>query len=396
MIELQGKHNTAKVFTDNIEQEAISQIINLLNQEFVSGSKIRIMPDTHAGAGCTIGTTMTITDKVVPNLVGVDIGCGMETVILSDKNIELQRLDKIIHEYVPAGFAIRGKVHQYMGELNLAELRCADHVNLNRAALSMGTLGGGNHFIELDRAENGRYYLVVHSGSRNLGKQVAEYYQKAAAKMLEKRRNDNSGLITELKAAGREAEIEAELSKRDYLKINKNLAYTDGQLFDDYMNDMEITQRYALLNRRAIVREIVKQMKFKAEDSFTTIHNYIETDTMILRKGAVSAKAGERILIPINMRDGSLICVGRGNPDWNFSAPHGAGRLMSRSAAKASITLSQFKESMKGIYSSTVVKSTIDEAPAAYKPMEEIIANIADTADVAEIIKPVYNFKAAE
>lgn len=374
MIELQGKYNTAKVFTDNIEQEAISQIINLLNQEFVQGSQIRIMPDTHAGAGCTIGTTMTITDKVVPNLVGLDIGCGMETVILRDTHVELQQLDKVIHEHIPAGFSIRRKPHMFMEEVNLNELRCSNQVNLNRAELSLGTLGGGNHFIELDKDDDGRLWLVVHSGSRNLGKQVAEYYQKAAAKNLEKKR----------------------------IKVDKNLAFAEGQLFDDYIHDMAITQRYAELNRKAIVREIVKQMKFKVEDSFTTIHNYIETspsqglDARILRKGAISAKAGERVLIPINMRDGSLICIGRGNPDWNYSAPHGAGRRMSRSAAKGSITLSQFKESMEGIYSSTLNKSTIDEAPFAYKPMDEITANIADTAEIIQIIKPLYNFKAAE
>ena len=396
MIELKGKCNTAKVFTDSIEQEAVSQIINLLNQEFVSGSKIRIMPDTHAGAGCTIGTTMTITDKVVPNLVGVDIGCGMETVLLADKHVELQRLDKIIHEFIPAGFNIRSKPHPLLAEVNLADLRCANQVNRNRADLSLGTLGGGNHFIELDKDEEGLLYLVVHSGSRNLGKQVADYYQRAAAKDLEKRRNDVSKLIAELKSQGREADIQTELCKREYLKVDKTLAFAEGQLFEDYIHDMEITQQYALLNRRAIVREIVKQMKFKVTDSFTTIHNYIETETMILRKGAISAKEGERVLIPINMRDGSLVCVGKGNPDWNESAPHGAGRLMSRSAAKQSITLSQFKESMEGIFSSTVNQSTLDEAPFAYKSMDEIITNIAETAEVIRIIKPVYNFKAAE
>ena len=396
MIELRGKYNTAEVFTDNIEQQAVAQIINLLNQEFVRGSKIRVMPDTHAGAGCTIGTTMTITDKAVPNLVGVDIGFGMETALLHDTRVELRQLDRVIHEHIPAGFATRDKPHPLMAEIDLTELRCADHVNLSRAELSMGTLGGGNHFIELDRDDDGRLYLVVHSGSRNLGKQVAEYYQKAAVKDLEKRRNDGSKLIAELKAQGREVEIEAALRGREFLKVDRTLAFAEGQLFDDYVHDMAITQRYALLNRRAMVKEIVKQMKFKVEDSFTTIHNYIETETMILRKGAISAKAGERVLIPINMRDGSLVCVGKGNPDWNYSAPHGAGRLMSRSAAKESITLTQFRESMEGIYSSTVNKSTIDESPFAYKPMGEIIANIADTIDIVKTIKPVYNFKAAE
>jgi RNA-splicing ligase RtcB len=396
MIELQGKYNTAKVFTDNIEQEAVSQIINLLNQGFVSGSQIRIMPDTHAGAGCTIGTTMTITDKIVPNLVGVDIGCGMETVLLVDSRVELQQLDRVIHENIPSGFSTRTKPHPFIEEVNLAELRCANHVNLNRAELSMGTLGGGNHFIELGKDDDGRLWLVVHSGSRNLGKQVAEYYQIAAYKDLEKKRNDRSMLISRLTQEGRQTEIEAELQKQKHIKVDKSLAFTEGRLFDDYIHDMVITQRYAELNRKAIVREIVKQMKFKVEDSFTTVHNYIEIETMILRKGAISSKAGEWILIPINMRDGSLVCIGKGNPDWNYSAPHGAGRLMSRSAAKGSITLSQFKASMEGIYSSTVNKSTIDEAPFAYKPMDEIVNNITDTAEIVKTIKPVYNFKAAE
>jgi len=396
MIELQGKYNTAKVFTDNFDQETVAQIINLLNQEFVKDSQIRIMPDTHAGAGCVIGTTMTITNTVVPNLVGVDIGCGMETVVLKDKHVELQKLDKIIHEYIPAGFSIRGKAHPYMDEINLSELRCVSHVNLNRAELSLGTLGGGNHFIELDEDDDGKLYLVVHSGSRNLGKQVAEYYQKAAAEDLERCRNARSALISLYKIEKNEFEIRATQKKLNYVKVDKNLAFADGTLFDDYIHDMEITQHYAMLNRKAIVKEIVKQMKLKVEDNFTTVHNYIETDTMILRKGAISAKAGERVLIPINMRDGSLICVGKGNPDWNFSAPHGAGRLMSRSAAKESITLSQFEKSMEGIYSSTVSKSTIDESPFAYKPMDEIVANITDTVEIVKTIKPLYNFKAAE
>ncbi|WP_101696383.1 RtcB family protein [Clostridium minihomine] len=396
MIELQGKYNTAKVFTDTVENEAILQIINLLNQEFVSGSKIRIMPDTHAGAGCTIGTTMTIADKVVPNLVGVDIGCGMETVLLEDTHVELQKLDKVIHFYVPAGFSIREKAHPYLHDIDLAALRCVDNVNLNRAKLSLGTLGGGNHFIELDHDDDGRLYLVVHSGSRNLGKQVAEHYQRAAARDLNDKAKEMNKLIADFKRQGRETEIQTELKKLGVRKVDKNLAFCEGQLFDDYLHDMAIVQRYAELNRRAIVQEIVKQMKFKISDSFTTIHNYIDLDAMILRKGAISAKAGERVLIPMNMRDGSLICVGKGNPDWNCSAPHGAGRLMSRSVAKASITLTQFKQSMQGVYSSTVNKSTIDEAPFAYKPMEEIVANIGDTVEIINTIKPLYNFKAAE
>lgn len=396
MIELQGKYNTAKVFTDNVESEAIAQIINLLNQEFVLGSKIRIMPDTHAGAGCTIGTTMTIDDKVVPNLVGVDIGCGMETAVLIDTRVELQRLDRVIHEHIPAGFSIREQKHPFLSEIDLRKLRCIKSVNLSRAELSLGTLGGGNHFIELNRDEDGRLYLVVHSGSRYLGKQVAEYYQNAAANSLNDRGKKINALIADLKSQGRVADIESEIKKVGKHKVDKSLAYCEGTLFDDYLHDMSIVQEYARLNRLAIVREIVKHMKLKLTSSFTTIHNYIDLDTKILRKGAISAQKGEQVLIPLNMRDGSLICVGKGNPDWNCSAPHGAGRLMSRSAAKASITLTQFERSMEGIYTTTVNKSTIDESPMAYKPMEEIILNIADTAEIINIIKPLYNFKAAD
>ncbi|MDR1560319.1 MAG: RtcB family protein [Clostridiales bacterium] len=396
MIELQGKYNTAKVFTDSAEREAISQIINLLNQEFVSGSKIRIMPDTHAGAGCTIGTTMTVTDKAVPNLVGVDIGCGMETTILSDKRVELQKLDKAIRKLIPAGFDTRETAHIFADEIDLSGLRCAKHVNMERALLSVGTLGGGNHFIEMDKDDDGRLYLVVHSGSRYLGKQIAEYYQNAAAK--ESRRNDENvkSLIAGLKQQGREKEIQDELKKLGACHVDRNLAFAEGALFEDYLHDMAIARRYAELNRLAITREIVREMKFKVAERFTTTHNYIDPDSMILRKGAISAKEGERVLIPINMRDGSLICVGKGNPDWNYSAPHGAGRLTSRSKAKASFTLTQFEKAMEGIYSSTVNRSTLDEAPFAYKPMEEIVANIGDTAEIIETIKPIYNFKAAE
>ena len=379
MLEMRGKYNTAKVFTDTAELETIAQVAHLLDQEFVAGSKIRIMPDAHAGAGCTIGTTMTITDKVVPNLVGVDIGCGMEAVALGDARVELAKLDKAIHRLIPSGFDTRSSPHMYLGEAGIQKLRCAKHVGIARAELSIGTLGGGNHFIELGAGGGGRLYLVVHTGSRNLGKQVAEHYQNAAAARM-----------------ARSGGAQGAGKKTGKGKVDRALAYCEGGLFDDYIHDMGIVQRYADWNRRAIVREIVKEMGFKVLDQFTTVHNYIDLGQMILRKGAISARRGERMLIPMNMRDGSLVCVGKGNPDWNFSAPHGAGRLMSRTAAKASITLTQFERSMEGIYSSTVNKSTIDEAPFAYKPMGEIIANIADTAEVVETIKPLYNFKAAE
>jgi len=368
---LQGKYNTAIVYTENIEPEATRQIIQLCNEAFTEGSQIRIMPDAHSGAGCTIGTTMTITDKIVPNLVGVDIGCGMETVKLKVDNIDLEKLDRVIHAYIPAGFDIRKTPHKYVKEIHLDELKCLRHINQDRAVLSIGTLGGGNHFIEVDRDEDGKLYLVVHSGSRNLGKQAAEYYQNLAYK---------------------------ELKEKKRTQITKALAYVSGESFDHYLHDMRIIQRYADLNRKAIISEILRYMGLEREieEQFTTIHNYIDTEMNILRKGAVRALHGEKLLIPINMRDGSLICVGKGNPDWNYSAPHGAGRLMSRSKAKEMLKLDDFIKSMEGIFSTTVNRSTIDEAPMAYKPMEEIMANIKDTVDVVKVIKPIYNFKAAE
>jgi len=400
MTELKGIHNTATVFTHNIEQSAVAQITHLLDQEFVVGSKIRIMPDVHAGMGCPIGTTMTISNKIVPNLVGVDIGCGMETAVLSGKHIELSQLDKAIHQHIPAGFSIRDDMHHMAEEIDLSCLRCAKHVDLKRAYHSVGTLGGGNHFIELGKDEGGVLHLVVHSGSRNLGKQVAEHYQNAAANLVagsaKAARKQADATIAELRAQGRDTEIEAVLKQIPAKKVDRVLAHLEGPLFDDYLHDMAIVQRYAVLNRMAIIKELKKRLKLKIAEQFTTTHNYVDLETMILRKGAISAKKGERVLIPMNMRDGSLICIGKGNEEWNSSAPHGAGRLMSRTAAKQSFTLNQFKKSMSGIYSSTVNDSTLDEAPFAYKPMEEIIANMGDTVEIIKTITPVYNFKAAE
>ncbi len=396
MIEIKGKFNTAKVFTDNIEDKAAEQIMELCNQEFVRDSVIRIMPDTHAGAGCTIGTTMTITDKIVPNLVGVDIGCGMETIKLKDQSVDLEKLDKVIHEYIPSGFDIRKKPHEYSNELELNDLACKNHVDLNRARLSIGTLGGGNHFIELNKDKNGDIYLVVHSGSRHLGKQVAQHYQELGYKELVKKSEVISDIVNKLKKDGRQQEIQKEIEKIKKTYISKHLAYVHGKSYDDYLSDMKIVQRFAVLNRKAIVDEIVKRMGFQILEQFTTIHNYIDLDNMILRKGAISAQNGEKVLIPINMRDGSLVCIGKGNKDWNYSAPHGAGRLMSRSKAKEVISLEDFQKSMEGIYSTTVNSSTLDECAFAYKPMDEIIENIRDTVDIVDIIKPIYNFKAAE
>jgi len=396
MIELKGKFNYAVVYTDNIEQEAIDQIIELCNQEFVKDSTIRIMPDAHAGAGCTIGTTMTIKDKVVPNLVGVDIGCGMETVKLKHKHIDLEKLDKTIYQYIPAGFDIRNKEHPFVDKINFDGLAAKNYVDLKRARLSVGTLGGGNHFIEVDRDEEGSLYLVIHSGSRHLGKQIAEHYQEKAYKALMNVEHLKQEVINTLKAEGREKDIRTELKKLNVPKVNKALAYVQGENFEQYINDMKIVQRYAALNRKAILLEIAKHMDFEIEEQFTTIHNYIDIDNMILRKGAISAQKGEKVLIPINMRDGSLICAGKGNVEWNFSAPHGAGRIMSRSKAKKTFTLKEYEESMAGIYTTSVNRSTLDEAPMVYKPMEEIMENIRDTVDIVKILKPIYNYKAAE
>lgn len=400
MIELRGKYGTAKVFTDLVDGESIAQVTNLLNQEFVSGSRIRMMPDIHAGAGCTIGTTMEIYDKCCPNLVGVDIGCGMEVFALrSDVTLDLEKLDRVIRERVPSGFNKRSSEHYYVKYTQLNELVCRDHVNLENARLSLGSLGGGNHFIEVDQADDGELFLVIHSGSRHLGLEVAKHYQNLAVDQLCGRDDDSAAkMIAELKAQGRQAEISDELKKlkSSTPKIPKELAYLTGQPLQDYLHDMKIVQEYAQLNRIAIGDEILRGMDEIFSYSFTTIHNYIDTDSMILRKGAVSAKKGERLLIPINMRDGSLICVGKGNPDWNYSAPHGAGRLMSRAKAKDSFTVEEFARSMDGIYTTSVGRGTLDECPMAYKPMESILENIGDTVEVEKIIRPIYNFKASE
>ena len=400
MIEIQGKYNSAKIFTEVVDDASLAQVKLLCDQSFTAGSRIRLMPDIHAGAGCTIGTTMTITDRVVPNLVGVDIGCGMETVRLRETRLELQKLDKLIQAQIPSGFDIRATPHPYLEQIDLSSLCCARHVDLRRAERSIGTLGGGNHFIEVDRDEEGALYLVVHSGSRHLGVEVAKYYQEAGYKALSSPdKADVDALIARLKEEGREQDIQQELSRLKAsasTDIPRALAYVSGELFTQYIHDMKLVQQFAALNRQAMVREIVRGMKLHIEEQFTTIHNYIDTDQMILRKGAVSAAAGERLLIPINMRDGSLLCRGKGNPDWNFSAPHGAGRLMSRAQARQSFTVSAFKKEMADVYTTTVGKATLDECPMAYKDMKDILDNIGPTAEVEKIIRPIYNFKAGE
>lgn len=399
---VKGTYNEAKVFTEVVEETALAQIKMLCDQEFSSGSRIRIMPDVHAGAGCTIGTTMTIRDKAVPNLVGVDIGCGMETVRIRDSHIELEKLDKLLYEKIPSGFNIRKEPHPYNGQIDLNELRCraAGKINLDRAVRSLGTLGGGNHFIEVDRDTEGNLYLVVHSGSRHLGLEVAHFYQNEAYKALNgSSPADVNALIKEYKETGREKEIQKALKAlkaQVTTEVPKALAYCEGELLKDYIHDMTLVQHFAMLNRKAMMDEMIRRMKLKVEEQFTTIHNYIDTEHMILRKGAVSAQAGEKLLIPINMRDGSLICIGKGNEDWNCSAPHGAGRLMSRTQAKKSYTVSEFRKEMEGIYTTSVNSETLDECPMAYKGMQDIVDNIGDTAGILAVIKPVYNFKAGE
>ncbi|MCL2721006.1 MAG: RtcB family protein [Treponema sp.] len=412
MLEVTGKYATAKVYTDSVDELSREQIELLCNQEFAADSRIRLMPDVHAGAGCTIGTTITIKDKIVPNLVGVDIGCGMETLIIpaNDKvsvDFDPVRLDKLIHAEIPSGMNVRDTPHEYIEQVQLNEIRCPSF-KLDRARRSIGTLGGGNHFIEVNRDDENNLYIVVHSGSRHLGKEIAEYYQEEAWNQLNKKTKiDISEYIDRYIAEGCEKEVQAMINairKQEITDIPKDLAYVSGKLFDDYINDMKITQHFALINRKAMLDVIKKGMNIPDSSSskddiyeqFSTIHNYIDTDEMILRKGAVSAKLSEKLIIPINMRDGSLICEGLGNPDWNYSAPHGAGRIMSRNKAFATLSMEDYKKAMEGIYSTSVNKKTLDESPFAYKNKDEIVANIAPTAKILKMIKPVYNFKAAE
>lgn len=376
MITIQGQYNTAICYTNELEGAAREQIQAVCDRPEFAGCKIRIMPDVHAGKGCTIGTTMTIRDKIVPGMVGVDIGCGMETVELAEREIDYAKLDALIREKIPYGREIRDIPHSLNSEIDLTQLRCADQVNLDRAVRSIGSLGGGNHFIEVDQAGDGRLFLVVHSGSRHLGTEVADYYQNEGRRALwGGAKHQIQETIAKLKAEGRLQEIQktiTALKKEHELDIPKDLAYVEGKLFDDYIHDMKLTQQFAVLNRKAMV------------------------DAMILRKGSVSAKKGEKLLIPINMRDGSLICIGTGNEEWNCSAPHGAGRLMSRRAALNTLSMEEFQNEMKGIYTTCVVPDTLDESPMAYKSIEEIVSQIGPTAIIVERIRPVYNFKASD
>lgn len=400
MLKIEGKMNTAICFAKTIEDEAVEQIRRMCDYPLTEGSQIRIMPDVHAGKGCTIGTTMTVTDKVCPNIVGVDIGCGMYTVKLADKELDFARIDEAAH-FIPSGKNVwAGRVEHF----DLMELRCYRGLrDTRRLERALGTLGGGNHFIEVEVSKDGTYYLVIHSGSRNLGKQVAEYYQQLAVDLhmgKEEYFKQRDALIAEYKAQGRRKEIQGVLKemKRNFeaqpMDAPEDLCWLYGSFLEDYLHDVEICQRFARRNREKMAEILLERTGMTAVEAFHTIHNYIDTEEMILRKGAIAAHAGEKVLIPINMRDGSVIAAGRGNPDWNYSAPHGAGRLMSRSKAKETLSLADYKETMKGIYTTSVNEWTLDEAPMAYKSIEDIIDVIADSVDIIDIMKPVYNFKA--
>lgn len=394
MLELKGKYATAVCYTDYIEASAQTQLVTLCNQSFTENAHIRIMPDVHAGTGCCIGTTMLITDKVVPNLVGVDLGCGVLAVKLVERKIDYAKLDECIHNYVPSGGDIFSSERENASYVDLVKASVA---NISRAKCSLGTLGGGNHFIEVDRDDEGSLWLVIHTGSRHLGLEIANYYQKQAIEHV--RSDATADFITTMKELGREKEISSELPKfkAQFSGIPENLMYCEGQLMQDYLYDVNIAQQFASENRKAIAKAILDNMGLhEAFGGFSSVHNYINTDThpMILRKGSVAAEKGQKLIIPINMAEGSLICIGKGNSEWNYSAPHGAGRRYSRSAARANLSMEEYQQRMRGIYSTSVCTSTIDESPMAYKGLSEIKSNIKDTVEVVARLKPEYNFKA--
>lgn len=399
MFEIKGTRNTAICFAQSVEDDAIEQIRRMCDYEFTDGSKIRIMPDVHFGKGCTIGTTMTITDKVVPNIVGVDIGCGMYTVKLKESNIDFEQFDKAAHS-IPHGRDVwDGRKEKF----NLQQLKCyRDLKNMKRLERSLATLGGGNHFIEIDESSDGTKYLIIHSGSRNIGKQVAEIYQKLAVdlnKGIESYLKKRQEIIDTYKAQGRRKEINAVLKQlhweRKALTIPEDLCYLYGEYLEDYLYDVEICQKFAKRNREKIAEILLDLTGMNSAESFHTIHNYIDTSEMILRKGAISAHAGELLLIPINMRDGCILATGKGNPDWNYSAPHGAGRIMSRNDAFQKLDMMEYRKSMEGIYSTSVNERTLDESPMAYKSIAEIIDCVKESVDIIDILKPIYNFKSS-
>jgi len=405
-MKIKGKYATAKVFAKTIDDKAIEQIKLLCNQEFAKGSKIRIMPDVHAGKGCTIGFTANIGNKVIPNIVGVDIGCGMLCVNLGKVDIDFEKFDNIVKNCIPCGFDVHKNKIKDFNEIE--KMNCYSKLNdKERIVCSLGTLGGGNHFIELDKDDNNCVYLVIHTGSRNLGKQVAEYYQTMAYETLhnnaEELKVKQENLIEEYKKQGKQSQIELAIKelKEQFaykeIKIPKELCYLTGLQRQLYLEDMAICQKYATLNRELIADIILKKYFNKHLYEymyFETIHNYIDLKNNIIRKGAISSQKGELILIPINMRDGSLICEGKGNEDWNCSAPHGAGRVLSRIQAIETLSLDEYEKSMNGIFSSCINNFTIDEAPMVYKNIDEIVGAITPTAEIKKIIKPIYNFKA--
>lgn len=394
-----------KIFADLVETEAVAQINKLIEQDAFKDCKIRVMPDVHTGVGCVIGFTADLGEKVIPNIVGVDIGCGMLTVDLGKQDIDLGKIDNIIRNNIPYGKNVHeGRLVKFD---KLKELHCyRDLKDTKRIEKSVGTLGGGNHFIEIDVDDNGNKYLIIHSGSRNLGNQVALYYQNLAIDLISGKDElfaKQKELIEEYKSSGRKKEIQSAIKEMNKefqskeLNIPKELCYLEGEYREKYLHDMKICQEYASLNRRHMASLILDNYtNLKAGDSFETVHNYIDHKSNIVRKGAISAKKGEKLLIPINMKDGCILGIGKGNEDWNFSAPHGAGRLMSRTKAKELLNIEEYQSSMSGIYSTCVNKSTIDESPMAYKPIESIIDNIKDTVEIISVIKPIYNFKASE
>jgi len=401
-IEIKGKVNTALCYAKVVEEEAIEQIRRMCDYAIAEDSKIRIMPDVHAGKGCTIGTTMTITDKVVPNVVGVDIGCGMYTVNLGKDDVDFEKLDEAAH-FIPSGREVwEGRQERF----DLTDLHCYRELkDAKRLARSLGTLGGGNHFIEIDEATDGTKYLIIHSGSRNLGKQVAELYQKLAINL-----NRGYGeylkkmdeIISSYKEQGRRSEIQSALKQLQWqvyespVSIPEDLCYLEGKYLEDYLHDVDICQVFARRSREKMAEIILERTRMNGCDAFHTIHNYIDTDEMILRKGAIAAHKGKRVLIPINMKDGSILAIGKGNPEWNYSSPHGAGRIMSRTKAKNELNLDEYKQAMKGIYTTSANENTLDEAPMAYKSQESIIDVIRESVDIIDVMKPIYNFKASE
>ena len=395
MFEIVGKYNSAKVFADLVESEAQSQIMDMCNIKEFKDNKIRIMPDVHAGKGCTIGTTMTINGRIIPDMVGVDIGCGMLWGKIDAKDLDLYAFHLTVSDNIPAGTNVNKDMPD--GLFDLESLRCHRALKKKeRVYKSIGSLGGGNHFIEVDKSDDGTLYLVIHSGSRNLGKQVAEYYMREGVEAMRMRNsNELKDIIDSCKAAGLEKQINDKVKECLEEQTLSKWGIIESSLFDDYIHDMKLVQEFARINRDMIMDTICKKAGISVTDRIHTVHNYIDTDSMIMRKGAVSAKEGERLLIPLNMRDGSLICVGKGNPDWNYSAPHGAGRLFSRSKTKEIFDVPTFKDVMEGVYSKTVGSSTLDECPMAYKPYKTIMNGIGDTVEVVERIKSIYNFKAS-